>query len=56
MEAFPDATIFRPSSMMGEEDKFLDYYSSVRRRFLRKHLAVWNKGKGTFKAPVHVSF
>lgn len=53
-EEFPDAIIFRPSDIYGQEDRFLRYYSHVWRRSFRI-MPLWRKGELTIKQPVFVS-
>lgn len=53
-DAFPDAVIFRPSDMYGQEDRFLRYYSHVWRRQARG-MPLWYKGEKTIKQPVFCS-
>jgi NADH dehydrogenase (ubiquinone) 1 alpha subcomplex subunit 9 len=51
---FPDAIIFRPSDIYGQEDRFLRYYAHVWRRTFRI-MPLWHKGEKTVKQPVFVS-
>ncbi|KAL1500964.1 hypothetical protein ABEB36_006374 [Hypothenemus hampei] len=53
-EEFPNATIFRPADIYGQEDRFLRYYLHAMRRTLTR-LPLWHKGEKTVKQPVHVS-
>uniref|UniRef100_A0A1L8E0I7 NADH dehydrogenase [ubiquinone] 1 alpha subcomplex subunit 9, mitochondrial n=2 Tax=Nyssomyia neivai TaxID=330878 RepID=A0A1L8E0I7_9DIPT len=53
-EEFPEATIFRPSDIYGQEDRFLRYYAHVWRRQLR-WMPLWHKGEKTIKQPVFCS-
>jgi len=53
-EEFPEAVIFRPSDMYGQEDRFLSHYASFWRRQWRA-VPLWHKGEKTFKNPVFVS-
>lgn len=53
-DEFPDATIFRPSDMYGQEDRFLRYYAHVWRHMFR-YMPLWHNGEKTFKQPVYVS-
>ncbi|GFR04342.1 NADH dehydrogenase 1 alpha subcomplex subunit 9, mitochondrial [Trichonephila clavata] len=53
-EEFPDAIIFRPSDMWGQQDHFLNYYMSTIRRTWR-FMSLWNKGVGIIKQPVYYS-
>jgi len=53
-DEFPDATIFRPADIYGQEDRFLRYYAHVWRRQLR-YFPLWYNGERTVKQPVHVS-
>jgi len=50
-EAYPDATIFRPSDMFGLEDRFIRYYASGWRRNLGT-MPLWKRGTKTVKNPV----
>ncbi|KAF7379876.1 hypothetical protein HZH68_016824 [Vespula germanica] len=53
-EEFPEATIIRPSTIFGMQDKFLTYYSSKWNQFMLTPV-LWKKGEQTEKQPVHVS-
>ncbi|ERL95049.1 NADH dehydrogenase [ubiquinone] 1 alpha subcomplex subunit 9, mitochondrial [Dendroctonus ponderosae] len=53
-EEFPEATIFRPADVYGQEDRFLRYYLHNWRRQLQ-NMPLWDKGEKTVKQPVHVS-
>lgn len=53
-EEFPDAIIFRPSDIFGQEDRFLRYYAHVWRRQMRL-MPLWHKGEKTIKQPVYCS-
>ncbi|KAF8770721.1 NADH dehydrogenase [ubiquinone] 1 alpha subcomplex subunit 9, mitochondrial-like [Argiope bruennichi] len=53
-EEFPDAIIFRPSDMWGQQDHFLNYYMHQMRRTWRA-MSLWNKGVGIVKQPVFYS-
>lgn len=53
-EEFPDAIIFRPSDIYGQEDRFLRYYAHVWRRMMRV-MPLWHNGEKTFKQPVFCS-
>lgn len=53
-DEFPDAIIFRPSDIYGQEDRFLRYYSHVWRRQMR-WMPLWHNGKKTEKQPVFCS-
>jgi NADH dehydrogenase (ubiquinone) 1 alpha subcomplex subunit 9 len=53
-EEFPEAVIFRPSDIYGQEDRFLTHYASFWRRQMRM-MPLWKKGEQTFKQPVFVS-
>merc|ERR1712025_1075249 len=58
-EEFPEATIFKPTDMYGEEDRFLNYYGS-RKRWIIPFIEIpwclplWKKGFETIKKPVYV--
>lgn len=54
LEEFPKATIFRPSDVYGQEDRFLRYYLHNWRRQMTS-MPLWHKGEKTFKQPVYVS-
>lgn len=53
-EEFPDAIIFRPSDIYGQEDRFLNYYAHVWRRLFR-YVPLWHNGEKTIKQPVYCS-
>ncbi|XP_050722577.1 NADH dehydrogenase [ubiquinone] 1 alpha subcomplex subunit 9, mitochondrial-like [Eriocheir sinensis] len=53
-DAFPEATIFRPSDVYGQEDRFLRYYSGIWRH-QGKLLPLPKGGKDIWKQPVFVS-
>jgi len=53
LEEFPDATIFRPSDVYGQEDRFLRYYMHPWRR-LDQFMPVWKRGEATIKQPCYV--
>jgi len=53
-EEFPEAIIFRPSDVMGHEDRFLRYLNSTWRRSVWGYFALWKKGERTVKAPISV--
>lgn len=53
-EEFPDAIIFRPSDIFGQEDRFLRYYAHVWRRMFR-FMPLWHNGEKTIKQPVFCS-
>lgn len=53
-EVFPEAVIFRPADIYGQEDRFLTHYAAFWRRQLRG-MPLWKKGEETFKQPVFVS-
>lgn len=50
-EEFPDAIIFRPSDIYGQEDRFLTYYAHFWRRAIRV-VPLWHNGEKTVKQPV----
>merc|ERR1711973_864089 len=52
MEEFPDATIIRPSEMIGTQDWFTWYYRGMARRGNKWAMPLWKKGHYTVKAPV----
>ncbi|THK33044.1 NADH dehydrogenase [ubiquinone] 1 alpha subcomplex subunit 9, mitochondrial [Diachasma alloeum] len=52
-EEFPEATIVRPATIYGQEDRWINVYC----RFWRRHLrgtALWEKGEKTEKQPIWV--
>jgi uncharacterized protein YbjT (DUF2867 family) len=52
-EAFPSATIIRPADIYGHEDRFLNFYASM--RVFPFHLVpVLDRGNHTHKLPVYV--
>ncbi|XP_053683531.1 NADH dehydrogenase [ubiquinone] 1 alpha subcomplex subunit 9, mitochondrial [Sabethes cyaneus] len=53
-EEFPDAIVFRPSDIYGQEDRFLRYYAHLWRRQIRG-MPLWYKGERTLKQPVFCS-
>lgn len=53
-EEFPDAIIFRPSDVVGQEDRFVRYYAHSWRRQLRG-MPLWENGEKTIKQPVYCS-
>ena len=52
-EEFPEAIIFRPSDIYGEEDRYLHYYRVAYRRMLRM-MPLWKRGMETIKQPIYV--
>ena len=54
MDTFPSATIIRPSDTFGHEDRFLNYYASLK-VFPFGMIPVLNGGEGVEKMPVYVS-
>ena len=53
-EEFPDATVFRPADIYGEEDRFIRYYASAWRR-AHGTMPLWKKGTETIKRPIFCS-
>ena len=53
-DEFPDAIIFRPSDIYGQEDRFLRYYAHVWRHMFR-FMPLWHNGEKTVKQPVYCS-
>jgi len=53
-DEFPDVTIFRPSDIWGQEDRFCRYYAHFWRRMFNE-VPLWHKGEKTVKQPVYVS-
>lgn len=54
-EEFPEAVIFRPSDIIGQEDRFLRYYNSNWRRSIFNAMPMFEKGETSIKAPVFYS-
>lgn len=54
LDAFPCATIIRPSDVYGQEDRFLRYYIHNWRRQLH-YMPLWENGEKTIKQPLFVS-
>jgi len=54
-EEFPNAIIFRPSDIMGHEDRFLRYYNTNWRRSIFNVVPLYKKGIETVKAPIAVA-
>jgi len=52
LEEFPDATIIRPSEMVGTEDWFTSYYREWARRGFGYQIPLWRKGLYSVKAPI----
>ncbi|CAH0558357.1 unnamed protein product [Brassicogethes aeneus] len=52
LEEFPEATIFRPADIYGQEDRFVRYYVGPWRRFMQ-YVPIWQKGEQTIKQPVY---
>lgn len=52
-EEFPEATVFRPSDMFGQEDRFTRYFISMTRH-QGKWMPLYRKGEHTIKQPVFV--
>ena len=52
-EVFPDATIMRPANVFGAEDRFLNYYASLRLLPLG-FIPIEKRGTQTYKQPVYV--
>ncbi|KAK2580195.1 hypothetical protein KPH14_012459 [Odynerus spinipes] len=53
-EEFPEATIVRPATIYGMEDRFLRFYASSW-NWVQDCPVLWKKGEQTEKQPVHVS-
>ncbi|CAH0395663.1 unnamed protein product [Bemisia tabaci] len=53
LEEFPEATIFRPANIYGQDDSFLSHFQCLPRR-TGKVLSLWKKGEETIKQPVYV--
>lgn len=53
-EEFPDAIIFRPSDMLGEQDDFINHYTALCRSRYTGKLAIWDYYDGVTKQPVFV--
>ncbi|CAG2202279.1 NDUFA9 [Mytilus edulis] len=54
-EEFPEAIIFRPADIFGDEDRFIRYYISRLRRYVNFKTPLWQKGQKTIKKPVYVT-
>ncbi|KAF0306148.1 NADH dehydrogenase [ubiquinone] 1 alpha subcomplex subunit 9, mitochondrial [Amphibalanus amphitrite] len=52
-EEFPDAVVFRPADMFGQEDRFTRYFVSLTRH-QGKWMPLYRKGEHTIKQPVFV--
>jgi len=55
LEEFPDATIIRPSEMIGTTDWWSFYYRSWWRRGVKWQIPLWKKGLYTVKSPITYS-
>ena len=53
-EVFPDATIIRPAATYGHEDRYFNYYASLR-VFPMGLIPMLNQGLDTYKQPLFVS-
>ncbi|KAL1129932.1 hypothetical protein AAG570_012876, partial [Ranatra chinensis] len=53
-EEFPDAIIFKPSDIYGQEDRFLRYFCGLGRH-QGKWMPLYKKGEYTVKQPIYVS-
>ncbi|KAJ9585216.1 hypothetical protein L9F63_002979 [Diploptera punctata] len=53
-QEFPEAIVFRPSVIYGQEDRFLRTYTKFVRHQMRA-LPLWHKGEKSIKQPVYVS-
>ncbi|KAG5861661.1 hypothetical protein JTB14_035748 [Gonioctena quinquepunctata] len=53
LEEFPEATIFRPADVYGQEDRFVRYYAHTWRR-QGQYFPLWHKGEKTEKQPVFI--
>lgn len=53
-EEFPEAIVFRPADIYGQEDRFLRYYAHIWRRQFRG-MPLWYNGERTVKQPVYCS-
>lgn len=53
-EEFPEAVIFRPSNIVGEQDDFITHWTSLVRTFHTRSCAVWDYYDGVEKQPVYV--
>ncbi|KAK0162518.1 hypothetical protein PV327_006291 [Microctonus hyperodae] len=52
-EEFPNATIVKPATIYGQEDRFLTLYGNRWRRHFRT-VPLWEKGEKTIKQPIWV--
>ena len=52
-EAFPEATIVRPSNTFGPEDRFFNYYARLRAVPFGL-IPVFDRGTETYKMPLYV--
>ena len=52
LEEFPDATIFRPAEMYGDQDTFLNYYFKFGRWGFWGNMPLYRKGNFTTKRPL----
>lgn len=53
-EYFPDAVIFRPATMFGEETYWYEFWGSPAYKRIRVTTYLWNRGKGTYKMWVDI--
>lgn len=52
-EEFPDATIIRPATIYGQEDRFFSCYATKLRQHFRT-IPLWERGERTIKQPIYV--
>ena len=53
-EEFPEAIIFRPSDIVGEQDDFINHFTGLQRTRFTRILAIWDYYDGVEKQPVWI--
>lgn len=53
-EEFPDAIIFRPSDILGEQDNFMNHFTDLQRALYTRTLPIWDYYHGVEKQPVWI--
>lgn len=53
-EEFPDAVIIRPADIIGEQDRFLNHYTSFQRGLFSRKMPLWDYYDGVEKQPIFV--